>query len=78
MSELYEYLLPYYRQGLDAVIVQDLGVFSFIREVFPDLPVHVSTQMTVTGEYGAEFFRQKGWQRVLFRQERSVLRKCVG
>ena len=38
-GQLFEYLAPYYEAGLDAVIVQDLGVFSFIREVFPDLPV---------------------------------------
>ncbi len=38
IKELFEYLLPYYRQGLDAVIVQDLGVLSFVREYFPDLP----------------------------------------
>lgn len=72
LAELYEYLLPYYRQGLDAVIVQDLGVFSFIREVFPDLPVHVSTQMTVTGEYGAEFFGRKGATRIVPAREISL------
>ena len=44
-TQLYDYLLPYYEQGLDAVIVQDLGVWKFIREHFPDLPVHASTQM---------------------------------
>lgn len=65
LGELYDYLLPYYRQGLDAVIVQDPGVFSFIRGVFPDLPIHVSTQMTVTGSYGAEFFGKHGAQRIV-------------
>ena len=49
MDDLYDYLLPYYQAGLDAVIVQDMGVFSYIREHFPDLPVHASTQMTITG-----------------------------
>lgn len=72
LAELYDYLLPYYRQGLDAVIVQDPGVFSFIREVFPDLPVHVSTQMTVTGEYGAEFFGRKGATRIVPAREISL------
>ena len=53
MKELYSYLLPYYEQGLDAVIVQDMGVFSFVKRHFPDLDVHASTQMTVTGAPGA-------------------------
>ena len=43
MEELYEYLVPYYRHGLDAAIVQDMGVFSFLRERFPALPIHAST-----------------------------------
>ena len=49
LGQLFDFLLPYYRQGLDAAIVQDMGVFALIREKFPDLPVHASTQMTVTG-----------------------------
>ena len=39
-KQMYDYLLPYYRQGLDAVIVQDIGLFRFIRKHFPDLPIH--------------------------------------
>ena len=49
MAELYDYILPYYTRGLDAVIVQDMGVFTFLRREFPDLPIHASTQMTITG-----------------------------
>ncbi|MDD7403368.1 MAG: U32 family peptidase [Butyribacter sp.] len=47
-ESLFSYLLPYYEAGLDAVIVQDVGVLHFIREHFPSLPVHASTQMTLT------------------------------
>ena len=43
MEELYAYLLPYYRAGLDGVIVQDIGVVKYIREHFPKMPVHAST-----------------------------------
>ncbi len=50
---LYEYLLPYYEQGLDAVIVQDMGAFARIRSMFPRMDIHTSTQMTVTGAAGA-------------------------
>lgn len=49
-NQLYDYLLPYYERGLDAVIVQDMGVFNFIRQYFPFLPIHASTQMAITGE----------------------------
>ena len=60
MDDLYDYLLPYYQAGLDAVIVQDMGVFSYIREHFPDLPVHASTQMTITGPEGAALMTRMG------------------
>ncbi|MBO7336618.1 MAG: U32 family peptidase, partial [Lachnospiraceae bacterium] len=57
-KELYPELLPYYERGLDAVIVQDIGVMDFIRNAFPDLHIHASTQLTVTGSYGAEFLKK--------------------
>jgi len=72
MKELFEYLLPYYRQGLDAVIVQDLGVLSFVREYFPDLPIHASTQMTITGVYGAGLLKELGAERVVTARELSL------
>lgn len=59
-TALYDYLLPYYEAGLDAVIVQDFGVMHFIREHFPRLPIHTSTQMTVTGVDGAGCLRDWG------------------
>ncbi len=46
-EELECFLLPLYRQGLDAVIVQDVGVIRFLTERFPELPIHLSTQMTI-------------------------------
>ncbi len=72
LEELYEYLLPYYERGLDAVIVQDLGVMDFIKTYFPDLAIHVSTQATVTGIYGAEFFKKRGAQRIVPARELSL------
>ena len=47
-EKLYPYLRLYYEQGLDAVIVQDMGVLKAVRSWFPDLDIHASTQMTVT------------------------------
>ena len=55
--DLYDYVKPYYEHGLDAVIVQDFGVLKALSEWFPDLPLHVSTQMTVTGAEGFEFLK---------------------
>ena len=40
LNELYAYLLPYYKAGLDGVIVQDIGAVKFIGEYFPEMPVH--------------------------------------
>lgn len=71
-DQLFEYLLPYYEAGLDAVIVQDLGVFSFIRRNFPDLDIHASTQMTVTGPEGMLFLEEKGATRVVPARELSL------
>lgn len=70
-QELYRYLLPYYKQGLDAVIVQDMGVFGFLRKEFPDLPIHTSTQMTVTNAYGAKLMKDMGASRVVTARELS-------
>lgn len=72
MDELYDYLLPYYKRGLDAVIVQDLGVLSFIRENFPGLPIHASTQMTITGFYGAGLLKELGAERIVTAREMSL------
>ena len=70
-EQLYPYLLPYYKQGLDAVIVQDIGAFSFIREHFPGLEIHTSTQMTVANRYGAEMMKELGASRVVTAREMS-------
>lgn len=70
-EQLYSYLQPYYKQGLDAVIVQDMGVFAFIREHFPGLEIHTSTQMTVTNRYGAEMMKSLGAARVVTARELS-------
>lgn len=71
-NELYNYLLPYYKQGLDAVIVQDIGVLKFIREQFPDLPIHASTQMTITNLLGAQLLEELGVERVVTAREMQL------
>lgn len=71
-KELFDYLLPFYKKGLDAVLVQDFGVLKFIHENFPKLPIHTSTQMTVTGVEGALFLKQYGVTRVVMAREVSL------
>lgn len=71
-SKLYDYLLVYYKRGLDAVIVQDLGVAKAIHEYFPSMEIHTSTQMTVTGADGVRFLSQFGVTRVVMAREVSL------
>lgn len=72
-SKLYDYLLPYYKRGLDAVIVQDIGVVKAIHEYFPSMEIHTSTQMTVTGADGVRFLSQFGVTRVVMAREVSLV-----
>lgn len=72
LMDLEEYLAPYYERGLDAVIVQDFGVFHYIKRHFPDLPIHASTQMTITGVYGAKVLKDMGASRIVTARELSL------
>jgi putative protease len=58
--------------GVDAVIVQDLGLTRLIRQVAPQLPIHGSTQMTLTEPRGIEFVRTLGVERVIVARELSI------
>lgn len=71
-GELYDYLLPLYRHGLDAVLVQDFGVFSFLRGNFPDLPLHASTQMNLMGACGAGLLKKMGAERIVLARELTL------
>jgi len=71
-SKLYDYLLVYYKRGIDAVIVQDIGVVKAIHEYFPSMEIHTSTQMTVTGADGVRFLSQFGVTRVVMAREVSL------
>lgn len=72
LKELFAYLNPYYERGLDGVIVQDMGAFSYIKSHFPDLPIHGSTQMTITGVHGAKMLSELGAARVVMAREVSL------
>lgn len=72
LEKLVQYVKPYYEEGLDAVIVQDYGVFAVLREAFPGLDLHASTQMTITGKYGAQLLKDMGAARVVPARELSA------
>ena len=72
LNELYGYLAPFYEAGMDAVIVQDLGVFRFIREHFPGWKLHVSTQMTICSGYGSALLKEMGACRIVPARELSL------
>lgn len=72
LNRLYEYLKPFYEHGLDAVLVQDFGVLTAIHYRFPDLPIHTSTQMTVTGAESAKIFASLGVTRMVMARELSL------
>lgn len=69
---LLPYVTPLYEAGLDGVIVQDIGVLDCLRENFPGLALHASTQMAVTGAYGAAYLKKFGVSRVVPARELSL------
>lgn len=71
-AELIPYIEPLYEAGLDGVIIQDIGVLECLRQNFPGLELHASTQMTITGVYGAEFLKDLGVRRVVPARELSL------
>lgn len=71
-EELYPLICPLYEAGLDACIVQDVGVLSFLHEYFPDMPLHASTQMTLLSGEEAELFRPYGVTRFVPGRELSI------
>lgn len=70
--DLYKYLKSYYEIGLDAVIVQDFGVMTFVRDYFPAMHVHASTQMSGASKYSARLFKEQGCTRLVTARELSI------
>lgn len=72
ISQLADYIKPYYLAGVDAVLVQDFGALKVLRENYPELEIHASTQMTATNVYSAKFLKEKGLTRVVPARELSL------
>ncbi|HTO04359.1 MAG TPA: U32 family peptidase, partial [Opitutus sp.] len=67
-----DYLRTIIAAGVDAAIVQDIGICRLIRQLSPDFPIHCSTQMTVTSAAGVNFARELGAQLVVLARENSI------
>ena len=72
LSGLCDFIRPFYEVGLDGVIIQDFGVLQTLKSNFPGLELHGSTQMCVTGKYGAELLKEYGVSRVVPAREVSL------
>ncbi|NSB16734.1 U32 family peptidase [Clostridium beijerinckii] len=72
LKEALKYAGYLYEIGVDAIIIQDLGLVKLIRNVYPDFELHASTQMTIHNADGALYFREKGMQRIVLSRELTV------
>jgi putative protease len=72
LAEARQYLRAIIAAGVDAAIVQDVGICRLIRELSPDFPIHASTQMTVTSAGGVAFARELGCDLVVLARECSL------
>src|SRR2546422_5381317 len=72
LVEAGQYLRAIIAAGVDAAIVQDVGICRLIRRLSPDFPIHVSTQMTITSAAGVEFARELGCNLVVLARECSL------
>ena len=73
LADAEKYLRTMIAAGVDAVIVQDVGICRLIRELSPDFPIHASTQMTITSAAGIEFAHELGCNLVVLARECSVV-----
>ena len=73
LQNLTEYLDPYVEAGVDAVIVQDLGVAKVLKEAYPNLPLHASTQMTANTREAVSLLSSFGMERIVLSRELSLL-----
>jgi len=71
-NKLESFLYPLYENGLDGIIIQDLGLISFLKHNFPKLKIHASTQMTATGVYSCKLLKSEGIVRVVPARELSL------
>ncbi|MBQ6820038.1 MAG: U32 family peptidase [Clostridium sp.] len=72
INEALRYVGFLYEIGVDAIILQDLGLFKKIKEEYPEFEIHASTQMTIHNGEGALYFKEKGFHRIVLSRELSI------
>lgn len=72
LEELAHYLMFLNNVGVDGIIVQDLGVIRLAKQLVPELPLHASTQMTITNSGGVRFSMGAGMERAVVARELSL------
>lgn len=71
-TQLAEYVQYLYDIQVDALIIQDIGLFDFIRQHYPDFEIHISTQASIMNRYGAQYFEEKGASRIVLARENTL------
>ena len=71
-DQILPFLTPLYEQGLDGIIIQDMGLISYLHHAFPMLELHISTQMTVTNWRSARYLYEQGITRIVPARELSL------
>lgn len=69
LEQVVEYISFLYKNDVDAIIMQDIGLFSVVKERFPDLEIHASTQMHIHNQAGIEWCKEQGMKRVVLARE---------
>ncbi|HMK53431.1 MAG TPA: DUF3656 domain-containing protein, partial [Methanobacteriaceae archaeon] len=72
LSEVADYLFWLYQNGVDGIIVQDIGVASLAQDIVPQLPLHASTQMTLHNGEGVKWAADFGFKRVTLAREMKL------
>lgn len=71
-DELIEYITFLYEIGIDAFIIQDMGLFYLIKSYFPDVEIHMSTQASIRNIEGVKYFEKQGIERVVLAREMNI------
>ncbi len=72
LKEALKYVGYLYEIGVDALIIQDVGLLSLVKDIYPSFELHASTQLTVHNGEGALYFKEKGMQRIVLSRELSL------
>jgi len=72
LLQVAKYIMKLYEMGVDALIIQDVGLARLAKEIVPDLPLHSSTQMTIHNQEGVEWAAEHGFERVVLAREMKL------